>query len=167
MGLHLGETEVQTNFRQWKKKLSESSSQAKMQGSSLRDRCVIERGQHEATMKRYELQDARLETVCSSGLSLRSGAKLQFRKCLLFPEGGASKRPRGSPEGKYNCCMIRPRPWPSAKCQAAPLISARSRRQGLGRRREERTCNIVGLKWLQIFISDLHPPSSPTRRIHT
>lgn len=23
------------------------------------------------------------------------GAKLQFRKCLLFPEGGASKRPRG------------------------------------------------------------------------
>lgn len=89
-----------------KKNLSESSSQAKMQGSSLRDRCVIERGQHEATMKRYELRDARLETVCSSGLSLRSGAKLQFRKCLLFPESGASKRPRGSPEGKYNCCMI-------------------------------------------------------------
>lgn len=41
-----------------KKKLPESSSQAKMQGSSFRDQCVIERGQHEATMKRNELQDA-------------------------------------------------------------------------------------------------------------
>lgn len=58
---------------------------------------------------------------------LLAGAKLQFRKCFLFPKGEASKRPRGLPEGKYNCCMIRPRQnQQKAKAMAVSQVPCRN-----------------------------------------
>lgn len=69
-----------------------------MQGSSFRDQCVIERGQHD---NHEEIRASRrmtgncLQFRVKFEKQLLVGAKLQFRKCLLFPEGGASKRPRG------------------------------------------------------------------------
>lgn len=61
----------------------------------MRDRTWAAQSNHEEIRASRRMTGNCLQFRVKFEKQLLVGAKLQFRKCLLFPEGGASKRPGG------------------------------------------------------------------------